>query len=614
MRVFRRADVHEGARDGLWGDEMPDVGLGEALQIGVVMMMEDDGKNGRQMLLWARADVFVKRLLRRRLYAGAEANDGWPLDDEVNTRYCGYLRVKPHSHPPLTPRHTGLTQSTRPPALSSPCTTARRTMGRPPAALAAILSFHARAEVHARAIPPHLARTREDIPDHVAPTREDVEEVAWAWVARPPLGAGLRARDGERVLVEEWQGREHSSADSDDEGQAFPERPKGIAHLSPHAPIERWVGKAPHSPLPKAGKSLRWDADWARLRMCGDMWVRLAQGTAFGCGWGYVHTPGSLDGLWSGVMQLSADSVLQQLVGDASHPVHGSFTEEVVGGANQPVSVWLREVRRVGGGNGGGRCCCSSHGAVWQDDELDDSDEGEDEEGVDDSSTDDESDDEQEQEQEETADDYFVLACDAAGVNNAWFAGEGPPVFVPLSSTTTTTTSKRPVFPPHHATSLPSPSDEDATNATQYQVHAEDGSARGTFRTHAYSSYSHSLKPGSLARTEAQRLGNDAECPEWDSELDFSADEDDGCEAEEDSDAESPLCEACAEKELDRERMKTSTRSRWKAHDKRARESLFTSVGLSPSSPSHSHQTHTHETQTQDILLHGHTPHAPARA
>ncbi|KAG5635339.1 hypothetical protein H0H81_011661 [Sphagnurus paluster] len=631
LRVFRRGDVHEGVCDGLWRDDVPDIGLDEALQIGVVMMMEDDGKNVRQMLLWARADIFVKRLLTRRLYAGAEAQDGWPSDDEVNAnalwllwlltseesllretqeeresitrlltpfiyapfRYTPFYAPPDHFliPPPSLPTPPGPYSLSPPPStILSMHYGARRAMGRPPAALAAILVFHARAEVHARAIPLHFVRTRADLPEHldahVTPTREDVEELSWAWVARPPLGAGLTGRDSKRVLVEGWEGREYSPADNDnDEGYTFPERPKDLVHLTPHAPIERWVGKAPHAAPPRVGKSVRWDADWARLRMCSDMWAPRRRGAGAGGSVGYVHTPGSLDGLWTGVMQiqLSSEGTAHLLAGDVSHnrPIRGIVTEEAVGGASQPVSVLLREVQSVGGG----RCCCRVVAAdSWEDGDLVGFEEYNDEFSV----ADDEDDDEQEQEPEETPGDYFALACDAAGVTNAWFAGEGPPVFVPLPPSSPSL-AKSAVFP-YHASSFDTSQPGDATDATQYQVRAADGFVSGTFHTHSYDSR--------RGRREGLGLGNDAECPEYD------PDSEPKIESHYKQDAELSLCEACTGKEREKRR------PRWKAHDERARESLFTSAGL----PSSSCSSHTHENHTQDILLHGSTPAASARA
>ncbi|KAG5649931.1 hypothetical protein H0H81_001432 [Sphagnurus paluster] len=622
LRVFRRGDAYEGVCVGLWGKDVPDVGIGEALQIGVVMMMEDDGKNVRQMLLWGRADVFVKRLLKRRLYAGAEANHGWPLDDEENAnalwllwlftseesllretqqeresitqllmpfvyapfRYSPfyappeYFLIPPFPLPSSLPTPHGPQLLYPPPSTMFPTHYGtRRAMGQPPAALAAILSFSARAEVHARAIPPHLARTRADLPEYlgadVVPTRENVEEFAWAWVARPPLGAGLRGRDGMRVLVEGWEGREYSPADNRvKETQGFPERPQGILHPSPHSPIERWVGKAPHSPLPKAGKSFRWDADWARLRMCSDMWAPRRRGAGPGGSVGDVHMPGSLDGLWTGVMQLSSEAAV-------------SLAEEAVA-ASQPVSVLLREVRRVGSE----RCCCGRDGAAdfWEDE---DSDEDEEDEGS--YATDSDDADEDQQGPEDDPDDYFALARDALGVTNAWIVGQNPPVFVPLPPSPSSTPR---YAPSSYSSSRPKistflsqdASDPDAADATHYQVRAADGSVSSTFRTQVHFR---------RQRWEAQRLGNDADCPEYDSDLDLNLDTQSDVEA--DVDVDSSRCVACAERQ--REQNDPNKRSGWKAHDK-----LFTSLGLPPS--------RSHEIQTHDILIHGTTDPASARA
>ncbi|KAF8059491.1 hypothetical protein FPV67DRAFT_1716275 [Lyophyllum atratum] len=81
LRVFRRRELRVSVAP---GEEFPDVGVEEALQIAVVMMLEDDGKNARQLVQWGHADEFVDAFVRSRLYDGAEDNDGWPLDNRLN--------------------------------------------------------------------------------------------------------------------------------------------------------------------------------------------------------------------------------------------------------------------------------------------------------------------------------------------------------------------------------------------------------------------------------------------------------------------------------------------------------------------------------------------------
>lgn len=48
-----------------------------------IMMLEDDGRNWDQ-LLWAELPSFMRRFLRERLMVGAETNNGWPTENEVN--------------------------------------------------------------------------------------------------------------------------------------------------------------------------------------------------------------------------------------------------------------------------------------------------------------------------------------------------------------------------------------------------------------------------------------------------------------------------------------------------------------------------------------------------
>ncbi|KAG6884323.1 hypothetical protein C0993_012139 [Termitomyces sp. T159_Od127] len=73
MRYFRKGVLR-------YDDDDNDERLLEALRVGVMLMLDDDGKNVRQMILWARADVFVQRLVMTRLYERSEENQGWPRE------------------------------------------------------------------------------------------------------------------------------------------------------------------------------------------------------------------------------------------------------------------------------------------------------------------------------------------------------------------------------------------------------------------------------------------------------------------------------------------------------------------------------------------------------
>ncbi|KAG1842392.1 hypothetical protein DFJ58DRAFT_56735 [Suillus subalutaceus] len=70
LQCIRRGDVTD-----------PDIL--ESLSTIYIMMLEDDGRNWDQ-LLWAQLPVFITRFLRERLMVGAETNNGWPTENEVN--------------------------------------------------------------------------------------------------------------------------------------------------------------------------------------------------------------------------------------------------------------------------------------------------------------------------------------------------------------------------------------------------------------------------------------------------------------------------------------------------------------------------------------------------
>jgi hypothetical protein len=98
MKVLRRGDVHAcPRRRAAPGEEVdpvhdpsPDDVSGDdndahdAMTIAFMMMLEDDGRNSRQLVEWAHADVFAEKYVRERLYEGREDNDGWPVENEGN--------------------------------------------------------------------------------------------------------------------------------------------------------------------------------------------------------------------------------------------------------------------------------------------------------------------------------------------------------------------------------------------------------------------------------------------------------------------------------------------------------------------------------------------------
>ncbi|OAX40985.1 hypothetical protein K503DRAFT_558481 [Rhizopogon vinicolor AM-OR11-026] len=63
--------------------DIADPDILESLSTIYIMMLEDDGRNWDQ-LIWAELPSFMRRFLRERLMMGAETNNGWPTENEVN--------------------------------------------------------------------------------------------------------------------------------------------------------------------------------------------------------------------------------------------------------------------------------------------------------------------------------------------------------------------------------------------------------------------------------------------------------------------------------------------------------------------------------------------------
>lgn len=84
MQVLRSGDIYVEPRPMSGGDDDERCAT-DALFTAFMMMLEDDGKNARQLQEWAGADVFAERFLRRRLYEGRESNDGWPVESAPNS-------------------------------------------------------------------------------------------------------------------------------------------------------------------------------------------------------------------------------------------------------------------------------------------------------------------------------------------------------------------------------------------------------------------------------------------------------------------------------------------------------------------------------------------------
>ncbi|KAG5723271.1 hypothetical protein E4T56_gene308 [Termitomyces sp. T112] len=447
MRLFRRGYIR--------CNEYDTKILLEALQVGVMLMLDDDGKNVRQMLLWARADVFIQRLVMMRVYEHSDENQGWPRETPliayalqlmwlltseesllseppaVSAQFQQLLLpfvYCPFRYPstPFPPNHYIV-----PPLLPSPMlvpTTIPTAHGRyplyppslassielpngqqirlapPPPALMAKLLYLAREEVRPLPIAPHLFRTRAEIQAAgiftIGPVREDVEEANWSYLARPPLGTGLRTREGVRKVDADWDGVEWSarSFDSDSNDCEYPSRPEGMKFpgFEVQPPIPRWIGKAP---LLDDEKSTRWDMDFFRMWA----WADLDAGIARKAFEGGVYEPGTANGLWTGRLLIPVLEEQQNLASNPIHPQNGALTVDSLHGYHQVSFMRMREIHGV-------------HGEVLPIPQLSSADEAADEDDWESVS---------DNEGEETEEEPFALGSLAAhdGMNNAWFAG-----------------------------------------------------------------------------------------------------------------------------------------------------------------------------------------------
>ncbi|KAG6819154.1 hypothetical protein H0H93_014835 [Arthromyces matolae] len=389
MSVFRRGNFWD------IGLEDHDIGLEEALQVAFMMLLDDDGKNATQLLLWARADVFIKNFLLRRLYENSEHNDGWPIDNVIisHALWVAWLLTSEESllnesneereHMKLLlfplvylpsryttafapPNHFLLPiddLSNHPVGVETPhgqypvyhgipetswvYYDGRPTLVHPPAASAAVLLYLARFEVNPMAIGAHFYRTRAD--RHAAgvftvgPTQENIEEYNWGRSVHPPLGTGLRTRSGERKMVKGWGGREWDQ--EKDAEQPFPSRPQLGAGVNLSPPIPKWIGKAPHFNVAgNVTKSRKWDSDWNRVRFCANLtWSepRVPYGTTGS------YEPGTIVGLWQGIQLIPTFSELKEIQDNPRHPPPEHWAGLRI--SIQPVFLRLREIHGVQG-------------------------------------------------------------------------------------------------------------------------------------------------------------------------------------------------------------------------------------------------------------------------
>ncbi|KAF8890079.1 hypothetical protein BD779DRAFT_286787 [Infundibulicybe gibba] len=310
LRVIRRGDVH-------------DFDVVDAMETGLMMMLEDDGKN-RNQLEGAGAYHFARRWLMSCMVRDA---DGYPdvhhlrttstvlwlmymlttqavLDAEVEDpaisedfiqlilplvlnpfRYAAtyappsYFPLSAPPDPSRPPSNTYTAHGPFPPDMSAYEATYHHygscpVMTFPPAPLAATLLFFARRERDGFPIPPHFRerRTRDEIARGViGPTRADLRE------------------------------------------------------------FNAFCAVDLHEDPPD---STRWDADWWRTRLCRNPFARAPR-------LGRVYEPGSLDGLWQGRMLIPASAALGRIA-QLRHLPPG-FSEESLDAITQPTFMRLQE-------------------------------------------------------------------------------------------------------------------------------------------------------------------------------------------------------------------------------------------------------------------------------
>lgn len=81
MQVLRGANHYFGTA---FEAEEFSFGLEDALLTALMMMYEDDGRNSRQLVEWARLPPLLSSIITRRLYEGSEGNHHWAIQNRLN--------------------------------------------------------------------------------------------------------------------------------------------------------------------------------------------------------------------------------------------------------------------------------------------------------------------------------------------------------------------------------------------------------------------------------------------------------------------------------------------------------------------------------------------------
>lgn len=84
MQVIRRANSYTAPMFEGGVEVFDDLELEDALTIALVMMMEDDGRNMKQLEEWAGLRPLLWHNIRHRLYEGSKDNRGWAFENRIN--------------------------------------------------------------------------------------------------------------------------------------------------------------------------------------------------------------------------------------------------------------------------------------------------------------------------------------------------------------------------------------------------------------------------------------------------------------------------------------------------------------------------------------------------
>ncbi|THH07597.1 hypothetical protein EW145_g3270 [Phellinidium pouzarii] len=281
-----------------------------------LMMLENDGRNARQLVLWANVFEFALVFLKERMYEGCETNNGWPLETESTALSVWLLWlasdeesicnepvdvrnfiidalqpfvVAPFKYQPLLipDAHYMLplmgSPTTNPPSFIAtqhgpfpiyrPLQSAPRlmhfgvslTVCAPPLTPAALLCVHTRLQVSTMQPPSRLPERRSMLPPNVyGVTLEDYEEVNTNTLTK----------------CVSWGSERHLVSFLDDDND------DDVMEVDGDSSVSITMGRVPPA-------SVQHGYEWMRITNCFDPWLDLCLKVR-------AFTPGMLNGLWSG--------------------------------------------------------------------------------------------------------------------------------------------------------------------------------------------------------------------------------------------------------------------------------------------------------------------------